>query len=185
MINISRICILIVSLLVLGSCIWGWGSDWWAWLSTYKWDGFALWVPSNWDVLEASSWILPTPSSGEIVLAASSTTVRNGFSNNIIVLEEETDVWTSSEEFTKVTYTSSKDDYYYHNQKEEKSISFSDEWSSTLYIFEAKYNKNTPSLQFLQTGRICWDQTYLMTIAVWTLWNSGIYENILKTFECK
>lgn len=174
-----------VSLLLLGSCIWGWDSDWSAWLSTYKWDGFTLWVPANWDILDDSSWVLPTPSSWTIALSASSTTVRDGFSNNLVVLEEETDVWTSSEEFSKVTHASSKEDYYYYNKKWEKTISFSDEGSSTLYIFEAKYNRNTPNLQFLQTGRICGDKTYLMTIAVWTLWDSGKYENILKTFECK
>jgi len=188
MIKTLRTIILCLSLLLLASCFWGgnWSSwDWGAWLSWYKWDWFTVDIPASWEILNDSSWVLPSPSSGKIALAVSSPDVKSWFSNNLLVLEEATDVWTSSEEFSKVTHTSSKEDYYFYNRKWEKSISFSDESSSLLYVFEARYNKNTPNLQFLQTGRICGDKTYLITIAVGTLWNSAKYENILKTFECK
>jgi len=56
-----------------------------------------------------------------------------------------------------------------------------------LYIFEAKYNYDTPKLKFLQTAHIC-NQTdaYFFTIALSPLVrDTSKYEAFLKTFKCK
>lgn len=187
MIKYKHISIVLCSALLLVSCF-GIGSESWSesvWLSEYKWEWFVIDVPASWSVIDSDSKSLPSPSSWEISLAASSATLNNNFSNNILILSEDTDVWVDSEEFSKVTHTSSQEDYYYYDNISEKTIAFADEMTSILYIFAAKYNQNTPKIQFLQTGRLCGDKSYLMTIAVSSTWDLAKYEEILKTFECK
>ena len=179
--------IILISAVLLSSCfgIGSESSNKSAWLSEYKWEWFNVDVPASWDIIDGQSGVLPLPSSWKIVLAASSTNVNNNFSNNFLILAEDTKVWVDSEEFSKVTHISSQEDYYYYNKTSEKNITFLDEMSSILYVFEARYNQNTPKIQFLQTGRLCGDKSYLLTIAVSSTWDSSKYEEILKTFECK
>jgi len=119
-------------------------------------------------------------------LAVSSPDARNGFSNNFVILKEVKDTNLNSKEFSQVTHTSSEDDYYSYDKTSSKILIFSDEEESMLYTFKAKYNKNTPTLHFLQTARICVDETYVLTIALHED-TTGLerYEGILKTFQCK
>ena len=63
---------------------------------------------------------------------------------------------------------------------------FNDEEESLLYVFEAKYNYDSPVLKFLQTAYVC-NQTkaYFITIALPTsVTDVSIYQELLKTFKC-
>jgi hypothetical protein len=55
-----------------------------------------------------------------------------------------------------------------------------------LYVFEAKYNMDTPKLKFLQTAHICsGTKAYFMTIALPTdIDDTSKYEYLLSTFNC-
>ena len=46
-------------------------------------------------------------------------------------------------------------DYLEYTKLDSKEIIIEDEEESLLYIFEAKYNMETPKLKFLQTARVC------------------------------
>jgi len=41
-----------------------------------------------------------------------------------------------------------------------------DSKKTKIYEFEAKYSENTPILKFLQTGIICDNKSFLITIAI-------------------
>jgi hypothetical protein len=62
-----------------------------------------------------------------------------------------------------------------------------DEEKSIVYIFEAKYNIDTPKLKFLQTAHICnQDKAYFLTLAIpVTIKDISKYEYLLSTFACK
>ncbi len=185
MIKLSHISIFLISLVLLASCFGGWSSENAAGLTWYKGETFTMDIPASWKILDSASDSLPSPSAGEIVLSVSSPDIKQGFANNLLILKEIVDANVSSEEFSKMTHLWAKGEYYFYDKTSEKTIDFSDELSSTLYVFEAKYNKNTPSLQFLQTAHVCGTDWYLLTIAVSSTWDSAKYEEILKTFQCK
>ncbi|MBT4632488.1 hypothetical protein HOB94_00425 [bacterium] len=62
-----------------------------------------------------------------------------------------------------------------------------DEELSIIYIFEAKYNLDTPKIKFLQTARVCnQNKAFFFTIALpTTIKDTTKYEYLLSTFECK
>ena len=69
---------------------------------------------------------------------------------------------------------------------ESKSIDFLDSDTSNIYIFEAKYNIQTPKFKYLQVGKVCKDTGYLVTIALSTdIKDTSKYEEMIKTFQCK
>ena len=78
-------------------------------------------------------------------------------------------------------------DYLDYTKIASKDFKFTDEEISTLYIFDAKYNLDTPKLKFLQTAHIC-NQTkaYFLTLAIpTTIKDTSKYEYLLSTFNCK
>jgi len=94
----------------------------------------------------------------------------------------------SSYDYSVLNNPSLKKDFSYFKIISEKDISFDNDKAITskMYIYEAKYSKQTPNLHFLQTAVVCGDTWYLITI--WLTKNNNSftkYENILKTFSCK
>ena len=67
---LQKISILIISLLLLTSC----GSEdtisETSWLEWYNWEGYSIFLPSNWDIMTDKNNILPEPSEGKIELSA-------------------------------------------------------------------------------------------------------------------
>jgi hypothetical protein len=78
-------------------------------------------------------------------------------------------------------------DYLDYTKLESKEFKFIDEEASILYIFEAKYNLDTPKLKFLQTAHICnQKKAFFLTLALpTTVTDISKYEEFLKTFKCK
>jgi hypothetical protein len=74
-----------------------------------------------------------------------------------------------------------------YKKLESKNFSFTDKEESILYVFEAKYNLDTPKLKFLQTAHICnANKAFLLTLAIPTnIKDLSKYEYLLSTFECK
>jgi hypothetical protein len=78
-------------------------------------------------------------------------------------------------------------DYLDYTKIESRDITFLDEEVSTLYVFEARYNLDTPKLKFLQTAHICnSNKAYFFTLAIpTTVSDISKYEYLLTTFKCK
>jgi hypothetical protein len=74
-----------------------------------------------------------------------------------------------------------------YQKLDSKEITFNDDEVSMLYVFEAKYNLDTPKLKFLQTAHICnQNKVFLLTIAVSkNIKDISKYEELLSTFACK
>jgi len=78
-------------------------------------------------------------------------------------------------------------DYLNYRKLDSKDFTFNDSEESKLYIFEAKYNLNTPKLRFIQTAYICNQKdAYFFTVALSAqIRDTSKYEAFLKTFTCK
>ena len=148
---------------------------------------FDINIPSKWTLIDNSSKTLPTPKSWEIVLAWSSNETTSWFSNNILILSQDLYKPITSKDFSVVNNVWSTKDYVNYEKLDEKTIDFQDKDSSTLYIFEAKYNTQTPNLKFLQIWKVCsYKKWYLLTIAIsQDVKDTSKYEQVLNTFKCK
>ncbi len=185
-IRFFKVTITIISLLLLFSC--GKEKSIQAYkigLLSKKLVNFTIKVPNSWIELNDNSWELPKPNFWEISLAMSSTKNINWFSNNLLILKDKLDSRVTSIDFSRFSNIWIKEDYVAYKELSQREITFIDEDKSVLYTFEARYNKNTPRLKFLQTAHICKSNSYLLTIALSSLINdTSKYEYILESFKC-
>lgn len=157
------------------------------WLISVETDNLTIDIPSNWEIIKDTENILPKAKDGEIELVVTSKTATNWFANNLLILSDELAVYTTSKDFSMLNNIWASSDYLDYNRIESKEFKFLDEELSVLYVFEAKYNLDTPMLKFLQTAHIC-DQknAFFLTIAIPTSVNdTSKYEYLLSTFACK
>ena len=157
------------------------------WLDLYETEDFSLFTPNSWNLITDESKILPKPTVWEVDLAIISKTNEGWFYNNLIIIGQDLKSDLSSEEYSALNNIGSKKDYYSYNLVEEKNISFPEGLVSRLYTFEARYNKNTPKVFFMQVWVVCpWSKWFLLTMwlnnRVDDFWK---YEQILKKFTCK
>jgi hypothetical protein len=104
-----------------------------------------------------------------------------------LVLSDTLNSFTTSKEFSILNSVWASRDYVDYQQLESKEIVFSDDETSVLYVFEAKYNQDTPSLKFLQTAYVCGqNKAFLLTIAISrSIKDISRYEQLLSSFDCK
>ena len=158
-----------------------------SWLETLETEKLSIEIPSNWKILENTEDILPKIKQGKIELAVASEDIVNGFSNNLLILSDDLDSFTTSKDFSMLNNVWASADYLDYTKLESKEFIFTDEEVSIIYIFEAKYNLDTPKLKFLQTAHVC-NQTdaFFLTLALPTsIQDTSKYESFLKTFKCK
>ncbi len=181
--KISKTFILFMLIFWLFSC-WDTSSD--SWLVSKVLDKFEVGIPASWNVIDSwDSTMLPKPNYGEISLVASSIEPRDGFSNNLLILEDKIKKEIDSKNFSIFTNLWARNDYESYYELEAKDFVFNDKEESKLYVFEARYNENTPRIKFMQVGHICDDDSYLLTIALSSsIEDYSRYEDILKTFKC-
>lgn len=155
-------------------------------LELYKGEWYSISIPNNWEVMNDKNNILPEPSEGKIELSAQAPNPKWWFVNNLLVLSDNLKTFTDSSEYSMANNVWAKREYTDYLQLDNKSITFSDGTQSQLYIFEAKYNLETPKLKFLQTAYVCNpNKGYFLTIAVVpTIKNTDKYETLLSTFSC-
>jgi len=144
-------------------------------------------IPSNWEVIEDKENILPKAKEWEIELAVASKSIVNWFANNLLILSDNLDTFTSSKDYSMLNNVWASTDYLDYTKLETKDFQFMDEELSIIYIFEAKYNLDTPKIKFLQTARVCnQNKAFFFTIAIpTTIKDTTKYEYLLSTFECK
>lgn len=158
-----------------------------SWLFKTETENISIEIPTNWQVIEDTTNVLPKIKDWKIELAVTSTDVVNGFSNNLLILSDDLTNYTTSKEFSMLNNIWASSDYLNYTKLDSKEFKFNDEELSTLYIFEAKYNLDTPTLKFLQTAHICnQNKAYFLTLALPTsVTDTQRYESFLATFECK
>jgi len=178
--------IFLVSVLLLVSC-WDNTVVDNVWLNNIdKWN-FSINIPSNWEIIENTQNILPKPNNWEIELAVASKVLKNWFKNNLLILSDELNTFTSSKDFSMLNNVWASKDYIDYTLLDTKKFIFTDLEESVLYIFEAKYNYDSPKLKFLQTAHICNQKKwYFFTIAIpVSIKDTSKYEALLQSFACK
>lgn len=156
------------------------------WLVLQEKSDFSIQVPATWEVIENSWSVLPTPSEWKIELAVSAKN-NETFKNNLLILSDTLNTFSTSKDFSILNNIWASRDYIDYKILETKEIKFLDEEISLLYVFEARYNMESPKIKFLQTAHIC-NQTkaFFFTIAIPTSTKDiSKYEDLLKTFKCK
>ena len=181
----KKILLLSILSIILISC---WNDDLnSSWLTTINNWNFSMQIPSNWEVIEDKEDILPKASVWNIELAVTSKNVINWFANNLLILSDKINKITTSSDYSMLNNVWAKSDYLWYREIKSDAITFIDDEQWMLYVFEARYNLDTPTLKFLQTAHIC-NQTdwYFITIAIPTsISDTSKYEELLKSFKCK
>jgi hypothetical protein len=149
----------------------------------YEGSWFSTFVPSSWE--KAENTILPMPVRGSIALAVMSPDVRYGFSNNYIVMADSLDMPITSKKYSELNHIQTTKNYLEYTKLQELPIVFWDSDTSLLYVFEARYNKTTPRMKFIQTAKVCGTRVYLLHIAVSLDKTPDKYIELMKTFVCK
>ncbi len=187
--------LLILSVFLTSSCIpFLWNDDealseWEeAATKTFQSENVEMLIPSNWQEIWESN--LPVPKSGDILLALKSTDKSDNLYRTLVILED-TLLWNiSSEQYARNDYQISIKKYSWFRELAQKSIQYQDGINSKLYIFEAKYNPDSPRMKFIQSSKICKDENtnyvYNLTIALpSSATDLDKYEWLIKTLQCK
>ena len=153
----------------------------------FKTNSISLIVPSNWNEISSSS--LPSPKTWTIVTALKSSDKIDDIYRSLIILEDTIIGKLSSEQYARNDYNVSVKNYSGHRLLEEKYIKYIDDVSSILYIFEAKYNPDSPRIKFIQSSKICTEsdksKVYNITIALPPSINdTDKYETLIKSLSC-
>lgn len=149
----------------------------------YEGTGFTTMVPSTWE--KASGMSLPIPTRGTVILAYISKDVRYGFSNNYIVMSDSLDTPVTSKKYSELNHIQTTKNYLEYTKLQELPFTFTDADESIMYVFEARYNKTTPRMKFIQTAKVCGTRVYLLHASVSLDKVVDKYIELLKTFECK
>lgn len=177
---------IIISLLFLFSCSDSTSNEN-EWLVNVDKTDFSISIPNNWEIIENTQNILPKPNNWKIELAVASSVLKWWFKNNLLILSDSLNKFTTSKDFSMLNNVWASKDYIEYTKLSSKNLIFDDEEESILYIFEAKYNYDSPKLKFMQTAHICnQNKAFFFTIAIPTsVTDISKYENLLKSFKCK
>ena len=156
-------------------------------LRNYPWKDFSIKIPAAWNIITENKEIVPNPNNWKMELAITSPDTKNGFANNLIILSQKLEKFTTSKDYSIINNTGAENEYLNYFKKSVKEFSFSDWEESMIYNFEAKYEVETPTLQFLQTAHICNNtKAFFITIALpLDIKDTSKYEKMIATFECK
>ncbi len=111
--------------------------------------------------------------------------VRYGFSNNYVIMQDALDMALTSKKYSELNHIQTTKNYLEYTKLQELSVTFSDADESVLYVFEARYNKTTPRMKFIQTAKVCGTRVYLLHATVSLDKVVDKYVELLKTFQCK
>lgn len=91
----------------------------------------------------------------------------------------------TSKKYSELNYIQTTRNYLEYTKLQELPIAFSDTDTSLLYVFEARYNKTTPRMKFIQTAKVCGTNVYLLHIALSLDKAPEKYIELMKSFQCK
>lgn len=140
-------------------------------------------VPKTWT--ESTGALALNPKKGTIELAMISPEVKYGFSNNLIIMQDELNGLTTSAQYSELNYAQTLRHYLESARVKDESIIFDDTDESHVYVFTAKYNPNTPRLQFIQTAKVCGTTVHFVHFSLALDKDPDAYIPLLKTLTCK
>lgn len=184
---IKKIFLSFCSVFLLSWCFGGDSEIGTSGLTLFENKNFSLMIPSWWETIALDNISIPKPNRGDVELVGVSKERKYGMRNNIIVLSEPLWAFASSQDFSRLNQVWAESDYLDYSKIESKEFIFEDKIASSIHIFHAKYNFETPKLTFMQLWRVCeQDRGYLITIALPADTKStSKYEDFLSTFRCK
>jgi hypothetical protein len=91
----------------------------------------------------------------------------------------------TSKKYSELNAIQTTKNYLEYTKLQEIPLVFADSDTSLLYIFEARYNKTTPKMKFLQTAKVCGTNVYLLHASMHLDKKTENYQNLFKTFACK
>jgi len=156
------------------------------WLRNYPWEDFSIKIPAAWNVITDKKDVVPNPNNGELELAITSSETKNGFANNLIILSQELESFTTSKDYSITNNVWAENEYINYFKHSAKEFTFEDWEKSMLYIFDAKYSVETPTIKFLQTAYVCKNKkAFFITVAIPVdVVDTTKYEKMIATFKC-
>ncbi len=143
-------------------------------------------IPQSWPLVSKDSEGIPKPSSGDIVLIASSQESRNNVANNVVVLKNPISKDTSDSQYFRSIWIGTAGGFDSYRETDSGDIAFFDDAVSKYSVFRARYNENTPLLQYFQTARVCNGNGYVITMTVDPeIEDMTRYKRLASTFECQ
>lgn len=140
-------------------------------------------IPSTWKT--SVDRPLPLPQNGTVVLTAISPDVQYGFSNNILIMEDMLNVPTTSKRYSELNQLQTTRNYLEYTKISDEPILFADDDTSTVDVFEARYNTTTQRMKFIQTAKVCGTKVYLLHAAISLDKDPTNYISLFRTFRCK
>lgn len=146
--------------------------------------GFQLPLPADWTVT-GSIASLPANPHAKVVVAAISPEKKYNFSENIIVLEQSLSAIGSSQQYSDHNHQEKKSAYQSYSLVESGDIFFLDTDYSSYYVFDAKYNTQTPKMRFIQTAKFCGTKVYFLHATINLGKKAKDFLPLFRGFRCK
>ena len=145
-------------------------------------------TPSDWQNIATSQ--LGVPKTWNVILAKKSSDRVDRVYRNMIVLEDTLIGSLSSSQYARNDYRIAQKKYAWFKELESIDAQFADGEQSSLYVFEAKYNPDSPRMKFLQSARICenWEEKYVYNITITlpaSLQDIEKFKALIQTFACR
>ncbi len=182
----KKIFLIIISLFILTSCFWTTNDklEKNTGLELYSTGSFSVAIPRAWTKYTDNK-ILPKPIFWKVVLATISKNENLWFYNNFVILSQKLSEDISSYKYSILNNKLSKQDYLEYRQLKSYDFEFLDWDKSKLYVFEARYNKQSPKAIFIQIWKVCNNTWYILTIWLNQMQkDTDKYEKLFKTFKC-
>ncbi len=100
-------------------------------------------------------------------------------------MSDSLDTPVTSKKYSELNHIQTTKNYLEYTKLQELPFTFTDADESIMYVFEARYNKTTPRMKFIQTAKVCGTRVYLLHASVSLDKVVDKYIELLKTFECK
>lgn len=143
----------------------------------------SLLIPKTWSGMTSSDFSLPWM--GSVIAAYVSPEIKWWYSNSLVILEDSPLRIMTSKRYSELNHIQTTKNYLEYKKIKEREIVFSDNDTSTLYIFEARYNETTPRMRFIQTARVCGNKVYILHFSLSLDKNPDIYSTLFESFTCK
>lgn len=141
-------------------------------------------IPSDW-TQTGTLITIPNDSKSRVVLGAVSPEKKYNFSENIMVIEQDMDAIGTSRQYSDHNFQSKKSSYHSLSLLKTDTILFADMDDSSYYVFDAKYNTQTPKIRFIQTAKFCGTKLYFLHAATHLGNKIDDYLALFRGFDCK
>lgn len=153
-------------------------------VNTATGSGFSMPVPKDWTL---SGAVIPLADGlkSRQLLSSISPEKKYNFSENIVVIEQDLNLIGSSKQYSEHNHNTKKSAYQNYSLIEAGQILFRDADDSVFYVFDAKYNNNTPKMRFIQTAKFCGTKLYFLHATAHLGSKGEEFLKLFRGFECK